>query len=85
MRVDRALVFPFAEFDPILRRDLSAVLEAARRDAESARRERPTTNERIALRDRLVRALIDKARSGIRDPLRLYDEVVSEFAATEPA
>ncbi len=38
MRVDRAVAFPFGEFDPILRRDLSAVLEAARRDVEAARR-----------------------------------------------
>jgi hypothetical protein len=73
------IVFPFADFDPILRRDLSAVLASARRNVEDARRIR-TQQEPLALRDRLVTSLREKARAGERDPLRLYQAIVDEAA-----
>ena len=77
-------IFPFAEFDPILRRDLNAVLASARRDIETALRIH-TTQERIVLRDRLVTFLREKARAGERNPLRLYEAIVSEFMVPEIA
>lgn len=83
MRSDKA-IFPFAEFDPILRRDLNAVLASARRDVENALRIR-TIQERLALRDKLVTFLREKARAGERDPLRLYGAIVSEFMVPEIA
>ena len=83
MRANRSAVFPFEEFDPVPRRDLSAVLESARRDIEAARSVHHTTPERYAFRDRLVSFLKERARSGARDPLRLYEEAIRKFTASE--
>jgi hypothetical protein len=74
MRLEKDLMFPFAEFDPVLRRNLNAVFAAARRDLERA--SQATIRDRFALRDRLVRFLKESALEGERDPLRLYDNAM---------
>jgi hypothetical protein len=83
MRLDRSAVFPFAEFDPLLRRDLNAVLESVRREIEQTGNVRRTVRDRLALRDQLVQFLKEKAKAGERCPLRLYDAAMHKFGSPE--
>lgn len=69
-------IFPFAEFDPVLRRNLAAVYEAARRDLEEAE---TSIGDRRALHDWIIERICERAREGQRDPLQLYDEVVGRY------
>jgi hypothetical protein len=75
----RRTVFPFGEFDPVLRRDLNAVLHSVSRDLEEARIIRNVSN-RDELRKRLVHFLKDSAERGERCPFRLYEGAIRQFA-----
>lgn len=70
-------LFPFAEFDPVLRRDLNSVLASARRELESGRRR---WGDRDEMQDRLVEVLKDRAARGERCPLRLFDSAVQSLS-----
>jgi hypothetical protein len=73
----RSRVFPFAEFDPILRRDLNAVLAAVRHELGTTK----TIGERKQT-DELAEFLKERARKGERCPLRLYDAAMIEYGRT---
>ncbi len=83
-------VFPFAEFDPILRRDLCAVLEAVQR--EFGLSDGNGTNTDAYVRDGVnlkacaIARLRGLAESGERSTDRLFDETVRALTkAASPA
>jgi len=78
-------VFPFAEFDPILRRDLSAVLDAVRREIEADVRGSGSPAHSAAVKSQIVGLLKEAARKGERCPLKLYDRVIRTMRLAEMA
>lgn len=78
-------VFPFAEFDPLLRRDLCAVLERVQRDLgivnprDHALDDAPSRDAR--LKARAISCLREMAEGGERAPDRLYEGAMRAVAA----
>lgn len=76
-------VFPFAEFDPVLRRDLCAVLEAVLHGLgiadTHARDDAPSRNAR--LKARAISRLRELAEGGERAPDRLYEGAMRTVTA----
>lgn len=78
-------IFPFAEFDPLLRRDLCAVLEAVQRElgiADTGGHTLDDVPSRDArLKARAISRLRELAESGERAPDRLLEDTVRTVAA----
>ena len=71
-----AKVFPFAEFDPVLRRDLCTVLEAVQRNfgiADTSGEPDDTTSQDARLKAAAIDCLRRMAEAGERAPERLFE------------
>ncbi len=73
MKLPKSTAFPFARFDPVLRRDLSTVLDSVRRDVEFNEMLGRSNCDRAALKDEVISILAAAAQQGERCPLKLYE------------